>query len=70
MTRIVEISFQFMQGGELGQASFCIWNPYKTVWHTLITSCYKKLKAHRQIFKKRYFEMYRSCDKACQFSAL
>ena len=28
------------------------------------------LKAHRQISKKRCFEKYCSCDKACQFSAL
>ena len=29
-----------------------------------------RLKAHRQIFKKQYFEKYFSCDKSCQFSAL
>ena len=28
------------------------------------------LKTHRHISKKRCFEKYCSCDKACQFSAL
>ena len=28
------------------------------------------LNAHRQVSKKRCFEKYCSCDKACQFSAL
>ena len=28
------------------------------------------LKAHRQISRKRFFEKYCSCNKACQFSAL
>ena len=39
----LEISFQFMEEGELRHASFCIRSPYKTVWRTLITSYYKKL---------------------------
>ena len=30
----------------------------------------KHLNVHRQISKKRFFEKYCSCDKACQFSAL
>ena len=29
----------------------------------------KRLKAHRQISKKRCFEKYCSCDQACRFSA-
>ena len=29
-----------------------------------------EIKAHRHIFKKRYFEKYCSCDQACQVSAL
>ena len=36
-----------------------------------ISFCSKNvLKAHRQISRKRCFEKYCSCDKACQFSAL
>ena len=31
---------------------------------------YVSLKAHRHISKRRYFEKYCSCDKACQFWAL
>ena len=34
------------------------------------TELLKVLKAHRQLSKKRCFEKYCSCDKACQFSAL
>ena len=30
----------------------------------------KALKEHRQVSKKRHFEKYCSCDKACQCSAL
>ena len=60
---ILDLNYWFLQKHSLNSA--CV-----SVPEGLIGFLSSTLKTHREISKKRFFEKYCSCDKACKFSVL